>query len=387
MATVTTKDTSLSYLFAQTGGSGDDPLDPTAPGLQSYESDSKFMKDFKTPYTGTNGSGPILNANANLLPTRTDRFRDISSTIDYKLNNGLGLSKAYQKQDSMPGNSDSGFYGFANPTKMFGRDSKSYDLNYLRNEATSRAAMSFKKMGFKPDEVPLGGALFPWDWNNNQVMGIGGIPIGNPNQYNRNHSLPDADAVARRLYTPAPSRLTKLITTDVENAALRPNRTLMHPETVVSNDLQREKLQRPSRNADVIESVQYENIAPRGMGSRVEASMVYGDVDVLRQPIGTNETGSRAVYGQWKNGFSAVNPLLDVSLEDKLQMFKDDYRYVQGKDCPEEFIDYKDTEKNLLNQLVPDPTHVQPGKNEFIRDASTPSVPLLRLPQYEAIFN
>jgi hypothetical protein len=264
---------------------------------------------------------------------------------------------------------------------MFGRNSKSYDLNYLRDEMTARSAMNFKKMGFKPNEVPTQAEYFPWEWNDNQALGIGGVPIGNPNQYNRNGVVPDADAVARRLYQPTPSRMTKMLTTDVEVAAIRPNKTLLHPMTVVSEDLQRQKLQRPSRNADVIESVTYENIMPRGMGMvGKEAPRVYSDTDVLRKPIGTNDTGGRDVDGRWENGHSNVNPLISTSLEDLLTLHKDDFKYVQGKDPGFEEDEFKRGEKLLLSQRVPDYNHVDPTAGEYVHDAGGLNVPYAMLP-------
>ncbi len=370
---------SLSHLFRATGGSGKDPLKPTDLGLDYLQSDSEFLKNFKTPYTGANGSGPILNANANLIPTRTDNYRDISSTLDYKLGNGLGVSTAYRKQDSMAGQTKEGFQGMAKPSKMFGRDSRSYDLNYRRDDMLDRARMSFKKMGFRPNEVPDQADYMPWQWNDNQALGIGGGPIGNPNQYNRNYTVPDADAVARRLYQPAPSRITQMMTTDVEEAALRPNSTLMNPITVVSNDRQREKLQRIPRNADVIESVLYHNIVPRSMGPgrNVEAPRVYSDANVLRRPVGTNDTGGRDVDGRWENGYSSVNPLLDSSLEDYLTMHKSDFKYVQGKEELTETQEFVQNQEKLLNQNVQDYNHIDPKMGLYPHNQSTINTPLV----------
>jgi hypothetical protein len=353
--------------------------------MEYMQPDSEFMKDFITPKVGANGGGPILNANANLMPTVADEYRDISNTLDYRTNNGLGNSRVARKSDSLGGQTVDGFHGPANPSKMFGRNSKSYDLNYKRDEMTDRARSSFKKMGFKPNEVPQFAAYKPWDWNNTTALGISGTKsIGNPNQYNRNYGVPDADAVARRIYQPAPSRQTKMLSTDVEDAALRPQQTLMHPMKVVTEDRQRMKLQHIPRNTDVIESVLYENIMPRGMGSAHEAMRVYSDVGVLRQPIGTNDTGGTAVNGRWENPNSSVNPLHDMTTEDLLTMHKDDFRYVQGKNPVFEEEEYRRNEEELMGQTSSDVFHLQPktgfNNGQFPHNASTINGPLAVYP-------
>ena len=356
----------LSELFFQTGGSGKDPLDGQNPGFEYLQSDSDFLKNFKTPMNSANGAGPILNANANLYPTRADQYRDITDRLDYRLGNGLGVARPFRKNDSVGGATQSGMYGYAEPSKMFGRDSKSYDLNYKREEMTERVRAGFKKMGFKPNEVPDQADFMPWQWNDLQALGIGGEYIGNPNQYNRNYSLPDADQAARRIYQPAPSKLTKMIQTDVETAALRPNRTLLHPLKVVTEDRQRQKLQRPSRNTDVIESVIYESgVQPRGMGTSHNAPKVWAESDVLRQPVGNNGTGDRSLDGRWNNAYSNLNPLLDATLEDLLVAQKNTQKQIRGQDPEKEFNDFRKAELELIKQRVSDPNKIDPTQEEF----------------------
>lgn len=367
----------LSDLFRQTGGTGKDPLTGNNPGLEYLESGSEFLNNFNTPSTGANGSGPILNSNANLLPTRADQYRDISDRLDFKLGNGLGVARPYRKNDSIGGNTERGFYGYSEPSKMFGRNSTSYDLNYKREEMTERARASFKKMGFKPNEVPRDADFFPWQWNDLQALGIGGAPIHNGNQYNRNYAPPDADAVARRIYQPAPSKMTKMIQTDVETAALRPNRTMLHPLKVVTEDRQRMKLQRPSRNTDVIESVIYEKgVQPRGMGTNHNPPKVWADSDVLRQPVGNNGTGDRSLDGRWNNAYANVNPLLDATLEDRLVMFKNTTEQVRGFDLEKETKQFREGELKLLRQIVKDPNQIQPREGEFPNNRQGLNVPL-----------
>lgn len=367
----------LSDLFRQTGGSGNDPLTGQNPGFEYLQSNSEFLQNFKTPYTSANGAGPILNANANLYPTRADQYRDITDTLDFRLGNGLGVARPYRKNDSIGGATQTGMYGYAEPSKMFGRNSKSYDLNYKRDEMIERVQAGFKKMGFRPNEVPEQADFMPWQWNDLNALGIGGSYIGNPNQYNRNYSLPDAEPAARRIYQPAPSKLTKMIQTDVETAALRPNRTLLHPLTVVTSDRQRMKLQRPSRNADVIESVIYEaGVQPRGMGTSHNAPKAWAETDVLRQPVGNNGTGDRSLDGRWNNAYADVNPLLDATLEDLLVAQKNTQKQIRGQDPEKEFDQFRKGELELLRQKVLDPNRINPAEDEFPENRDGLNVPL-----------
>lgn len=360
-------------------GSGVDPLKPDLPGMEYVEGNSEFLKNFQTPYTGANGSGPILNANANLLPTRDDSYLETANSHDYKLYNGIGVAKQYRKPDSMGGQTDNGFQGLPYPSKMFGRDSRTPDLNYQRDDMMDRARMAFKKMGFRPNETPPMSNYYPWEWNDTNAMGIGGAPIGNPNQYNRNYPVPDADAVARRLYQPTPSRLSKMLVVDTIKESMMPQRTLMHPLKVVTEDRQRMKLQRIPRNADVIESVIYENIMPRGVTSSHGTPKVWQDADVLRQPIGTNDTGDKSVYGIWRNPHSDINPVPSIANEDRLTEYKSDLRYVRGKNPEFEFKMAEDNYKKLNAQKVDDVFKIQPSEHEFPHMASTINGPLYPL--------
>ena len=369
----------LAALFRGTGGTGFDYAAASDIGLDYLASDSAFLSSFETPFTGANGGGPILNADANLLPTRSDQYRDISNTLDFRLGDGLGVAQPFRKNDSMGGSTPGGFYGPAEPTKMFGRDSKTPDLNYAREQNLERARAAYKKLGFKPDEQPEDAFFQPWDWNDLQALGIGG-PADNPNQYNRNYSLPDADGVARRMYQPAPSRVTKMLSTDIEVASLTPQRTLLHPLKVVTEDRQREKLQRIPRNTDVREAVTYENIMPRGMSSNVDAPLVWGNADVLRYAVGTNDTGDRSVLGRWNAGLS--EPLQVVQNQDKMRVAEHDFKDVQGKDPAAELRQYEDNRARLRaqGQSVADPTNVavRPGEYPWNRDGPSQALYLPR---------
>ena len=354
-----------------------DTLDGNNPGLDYLEADSEFMQNFITPIVGANGAGPILNANANLLPTRADQYRDTANTNDFRMNEGLGIARPYRKNDSMGGATEEGFYGWAKPTKMFGRDSVTPDLNYQRDEMMSRAQAVLKKMGQKPNEVPQFAAYKEFDWNNNQLTGRGGMVINNPNQYNRNGLVPDADQVSRRLYQPAPSRLTKMLNTDIETASLVPNRTLHPPLKVVTEDRQRMKLQRAPRNADVIESVIYDNIMPRGMESSHTTPKIWSDPSVLRQPVGTNDSGDRSIDGIWRNGYSDTQPLLDATNEDRLIVAKNFQQQVRGyQSVEDEEKAFRESEYFLQSQRVSDNTHIQPAPGEFPHNRQGLNVPL-----------
>lgn len=348
--------TSISHLFLGTGGDGVDPAELPGAG-EPTPSDIEFVNNFRTPMTGINGGGPILNANANLLPTRSDTFREISSMHDYRMNNGLGVSKAYRKPDSQGGQTEDGFHGMAYPTKLFGRTSRGFDLNLNRVDHMERANMGLKTMGSKPNEVPIGANYFPWQWNDLQAMGDGSP--NNPNAYNRNHSLPDADQAARRLYQPAPSRLSKMLSTDTEESSLRPQQTAMHPMKVISEDRTRMALQRVPKNVDVAEAVVYENIAPRGMSNKTGTYKVWADASALRQPIGSNDTGDKSVHGRWQAPSSTNNqPLMGMSMEDRLQAAKHYHENVDGKNPGLEERHFMERELRLARQTSRDPTKV-----------------------------
>lgn len=368
----------LSQLFAQTGGP-----DPNAPILPEVEPSPAFLEAFSTAqYTGANGAGPILNPNAILVPDRADQYRESENFNDFRLGNGLGVSRAFRKPDSMGGQVTGGFHGLPYPDKNFGRSTRSHDLNWDRDVLTERARMAFKKMGYKPNEVPSGANYFPWQWNNLQALGIG----SHGNQYNRNYAVPDADAVARRLHDPSPSRRTKMLTTDVEEAALRPNKTALHPVKVVSEDRQREKFQRISKNTDVIESVLYENIHPRGMGAPngQEAPYIWADPNVLRRPVGNDETADRSYIGIWRNGNDQVGggnaAMLASTNEDLLQLHKDFRTYIKGETLPREIRQFSRGEEYLNTRPVPDPNELNPYPGEYPHNQSGINGPLVPYP-------
>ena len=356
----------LAEVFELTGGP-----DASSPAIPDTAASPAFLRNFSTAqFTGGNGSGPILNANAVLMPDRASNYHDNSTANDYRLGNGIGVARAFSKPDSMAGQSLDGFQGMAVPNKMFGRSTKSHDMAWSRDDHRERAGMALKKVGFKTGEVPTGAQLQPWQWQNHTAMGIGSA-MGNGkqgSQYNRNYALPDADAVARRLYTPAPSCLTQMLATDVEEAALRPNSTRLHPMKVISEDRQREQMIRIPRNTDVRESVLYENIMPRGMGSRQSAVRVYGDTDALLQPVGTNETGDRSVLDRWGTPYNCMDPLAVSTLEDRLQLFKDGTRNIRGQEFDQEIENYYRANRRLDEQLVYDPNNVQPVEGEYPRN-------------------
>lgn len=365
----------LIDVFNQTGGP-----DPDAAVTPELGPSAAFLQNFSTAqFTGANGSGPILNANANLIPTRADQYRDSSSFNDFRLGNGLGVSRAFRKPDSQPGQVDGGFYGNPVPNKMFGRSDVSHDLNFNRDLNQERADMSLKKMGFKPNELPKGGGIKQWVWQDHNTIGVGG-PGGN--QYNRNYGLPDADAVYRRMYQPAPSRLTQMLGVDVEEAALRPNRTMHHPMKVVSEDKTRDQWHRIPRNTDVAEHVIYEKIVPRGFGpgNGQEAPRIYGDTSILRQPVGTNETGDRSVLDRWGNPSHHTDPLAVSTLEDNLTRYRDDQRFVRGHDLEKEMAQYRQAEDYLNSRGVFDPNMVQPQPGEFPRNQQGINGPLVAYP-------
>ena len=367
--------TTLAEVFAQTGGP--DPLSPVVPDT---EPGVAFLSNFSTAqYTGAHGNGPILNAHAVLMPSVAGNYDDNSTINDYRLGNGLGISRPFGRPDSMGGQVDGGQQGNPYPNKMFGRSTTSHDQNLNRLDHRERAQMNLKKMGFKDGEVPKGSHLQPWVWQNNTALGIGSaMQDGRQgNQYNRHYGVPDADAVARRMYTPTPSRMTQMLAIDIEDVQLRPSRTLLHPMKYVSEDKQRDKYMRIPRNADVHESVVYENIVPRGMGRHNQAGpRIYGRSDVLKQPVGSNETGDRSIYGIWKNASHSTDPLAASTLEDRLTLFRDFEKNCNGRDIDRELREYANANTRLDSQSVYDPNGIQPTRGEYEYGNSTPSGPL-----------
>jgi hypothetical protein len=176
-----------------------------------------------------------------------------------------------------------------------------------------------------------------------------------------------------------------MLSTDVEKAALRPNRTALHPVTVVSEDRQRQKDQRISRNTDVIESVLYENIFPRGMGpvNLQEAPKVWSDSSVLRIPVGNNETGDRSYIGIWRNGQDGASNFGATTAstnDDLLRLYKDSETYVRGKSLPREIREFSDSEKYLNTREVPDPNEIQPYPGEYPHNQQGINTPLVAYP-------
>lgn len=360
----------LAEVFNMTGGP-----DKTSAAIPELEPSAEFLKEFSSAhFTGANGSGPILNANAVLLPTVADNYRDTANTNDFRLGGGLGVSRPYRKQDSMGGQTAEGFHGLAIPNKLFGRDARSHDMSWNRHEQMQRAQMALRKFGYKDGEVPEGAALKPWQWNDIQALGIG----THGNQYNRNYPQPDADAVYRRLYEPTPSRRTQMLGMDVETHAMRPERTMLHPLKVVAEDRSREFDMRIPRGTDVKEAVTYEKGAmPRGWGPVFgqQAVRAWGDVDVLKQPVGTNDTADRSVFDRWNAPFDSNQPLHAATLEDRLMAIKADARYVRGQDVDSEVSRFLEGERRLASQYAPAPFEIiAPG--EYEHNASDINGPL-----------
>ncbi len=357
----------LSDLFQYTNGDVKMLNVPLNDNPSFLDAESAFMQNFVTPFTGTDVDG-IMNPDISALPTIDDSYRDISNSNDFRLGTGLGVSRAFRKPDSMLAHEgDSPMFGAIQPNKNFGRSSVSQDLNNLRVDHTERAAMSFKKLGYKNAEQPDQAYYQPYEWNP-QPGGPSRVEAatGDGNQrgssaysafVRSHHPTMDADQFARRSYQPAPSRLTKMLGVDVEQQGLMQQRTLLDPLTYVTNDRQREKFQNISRNTDVTEAVIYENIMPRGMAPPmgIQAPQVYSEYDVLRQPIGTNDTGSRAVFDRLTNPYSNQgHEMLAETLEDNLVRYKADYEFVQGKNLRAEIEDFMAGERAFAAQTTRD---------------------------------
>lgn len=368
---------SLSHLFTNTPThEANKPLGALSV-FGHMDANSEYMKNFSVPFSGSDGGGILENSMANFIPNVDDSYRDISSTHDWRLGNGLGVSRAFRKPDSMPAHEgENPIHGRIIPTKNFGRSTVAPDLNNARDELRARARMAMPVMGSKRDEVPEQSMMREFDYNPQKIRADGSAyaaPV-------RGHQpRADASALHRRIYQPAPSRLTKMLSTDVEMAALRPQQTLHHPMKVVSEDRTREMEYRIPRNTDVTESVVYEGIHPRGMGSHVGGGKVWGRVDVLRQPVGNSDTGDKSALGRLSNpGPQSGNELLAETLDDALVKMKADHKYVRGYDIDEEMRWFRKGEEALYRQGItaPDPTGVGGSIHEFSRSASTANMPM-----------
>lgn len=360
----------LGDLFEYTNGDVKMLNFPLNDNPSFLDAESSFMQNFVTPFSGTDVDG-IMNPDVSALPTMDDSYRDFSNTNDFRLGTGLGISRAFRKPDSMLAHTgDSPMFGAIQPNKNFGRSTVSHDLNNLRVEHGERANMSLKKLGFKNAQQPDDSYYQPYEWNvqpggpAHQEMqrgeGASGQQMGSSaysSFVRSHHPVMDADQFARRSYQPAPSRLTKMLGVDIEQQGLMQQRTMLDPMTYVTNDRQREKFQSVPRNADVAEAVIYENITPRGMAPPMgnQAPQIYSEYDVLRQPIGTNDTGSRAVFDRLTNPYSHQgHELLAETLEDNLVRYKSDYEFVQGKNLKAEIEDFMAGEQAFAAQAVRD---------------------------------
>ncbi len=284
--------------------------------------------------------GLLFNDNANLAPTYDDSWRDIASSHDYRMPNGLGISRSFARPDSQLRTE---WFGEVQPTKNFGRDSKTVDQVDLYASNRERADMQFRILGSKPHRKPAGTDLREYEYN--VPVGYGGDERGgntgvNHSNYNRLTPVPDADAVYRRLYQPAPSRLTKMLGADTELLGLMPQRTVMDPVSVVDNDMTRHQIRAVPRNVDVREAVRVgsaEGDAPRGMsypngGSAVH---IWSSTEGSRVPIGSDDTGDKSVFG----ALQAPNYAGEQSFRegsDRLTAAKMADRFVLGHDIEDE---------------------------------------------------
>lgn len=351
----------MDALFAQAGSA---PDSNAAPDRNAAAPTDDFLRAFAAP-TGGFQTGPIQNLDANLLPTRVDAYRDSCNTNDFRLGNGLGVSRPFRKPDSQPAATGDGFHGWVRPTKNFGRSDRNSDANMRRVDAEERASMHRRPMGSKDYEVPEGMRAQEWVYNNQVQLGV----AGGEHQYNRNTPMPDASKVARRGYEPAPSRRSKLASTDVETAALRPNSTRYLPLQFFEEDHSRDIVRRVPRNTDVREAVIYESAPPRGMGPHggVAAPVAHPSVDAQRRPIGTNETGDRSVLGIWTAPRDTTGGVKHLTTnEDFALLHRDEHKYIRGHDLDYE-LGYHTRAAAVLDRApVRDPALIRPREDEFV---------------------
>lgn len=323
------------------------------------EPGSEFLRNFQTPWTGTSDKAQdIMNANANVLPTDAGQYEDPGTIAhDYKLPHGLGVARAFRKPDSQLAVGT--FRSEPTPTANFGRVDKSMDFNMMRGELEERARAPLKKAGYKDYEKPEGAYLQPWEWNAQIGYGSGAGDANHSNRHRHYGLGADAELLARRKYEPPRARLQKMIGVDTELQSLLPNRTMLDPEKVISEDRTREVELRIPRNADVAEAVIDENIAPRAWGTSNSraAHRVHMDATQLRQPIGNSDTGDRSLLNEWRNAYSIYNAGVRHAdtMEDKLMRAMVDFEQVRGYDAVREMEEFAVAERTLKSRHVPDP--------------------------------
>lgn len=327
-----------------------DSVPPQSPYL------NEFMLSFKS-----------LNPNANLIPTQDNTFNDDTAFHDFK----FGKFRKLPKVDSQLHDD---VYGKVFPNRNYGRSDKQFDEAYLRESNTERAMATMRRNqapvykkerstgntanttdqneerlqldaeiwyhvrqngGSRNDEVPLGTNLKPHQYNPKSENGTGIV-------YNKN--LPRFDAeVMDRLYKPAPSRVLKMNTIDIEEHGMVPQSQVLVAEDYVKNDMQRFKIGKIRKNVDIFET-------PRtdvwGVKTVQEGPRAHPSTHSSRQRIRPD-----VIPGYWSQP-NYEGSLHAESNQDQLDRHLANFRYVRGYDLEKEIQQFAQSERAYREQAA-----------------------------------
>lgn len=324
--------------------------------------DVSFWQSWGMPITPRTNGYFETNPHANLLPNIDDSLRDTQLRNEWRLGNGMGISRAFRKPDSQL---SEGFKGILSSpglaqTKLFGRNTKTPEVS--RNVQVDYALRNINNN--KYDEVPEGAGYKEYDWN--VPLNGSGARMATTNNlaahlHNRNAHYLDHDMAAKRIYKPPPSRLTKKLHVEVEKNQLRPQNMIRDPMKVFENDPRNYIQMRTPRNADVREMVTTERrdgVLLRGAGpmNGVVAQSARTRVDHFKRPIAYAETGTRDILNRWgqPNPTRDGNGVLRQNEQDRMK-YEDNQSFIRGYRIQKE-LDANQRSASRLNAMpVPDP--------------------------------
>lgn len=290
------------------------------------------------------------NPGSNFLPTADHSFDDGSLRNDWR-GLGLGTQRAFKKPDERISdefkNMESPLYRntIPNTNRKSAGINRNLEMEYaMRKINNSRHA-----------ERPMGTNINP-----REKHGVNVHNNLNAHFHNLRGHLHDNSQDFKRQYRPPASRLTKMITMDLEKNSLRPTRSSAHPMKLYENDPRQYIQYRAPRNADVREMVTAEKgIAPYGSHSKmngVSAYTPYQRVDHFREPIANHETGQKDIYSHW--GMPKVinsGRALARENENKLLRQYAHNKEIRGFDLEQELAAHNINQNRVRNHQRPDP--------------------------------
>ncbi len=303
------------------------------------------------------------NPSANFLPEVDNSLDDNSLRNNWRMGNGLGIARAWRKPDSQL---SEGFKAMTNPktipyagTMQPGRVGKSAPVS--RNMQIEYGRRNLNNS--RKDETPEGAGYRPYDWDVPYDLSQGRqSTVNNINAHRKNlnaHYI-DPTHAYRRLYKPAPGKLTKKLHIPIEINQLRPQNMIRDPMVILENDPRMYTQMRMPKNFDVREMVRDErsDVPLRGAGpiNGVEAYQPYVRTDHIRRPIGNVENGSRVVLHRWQqpdkgDGYEGHYE----EYERERKKHEDNQRFIRGYDVDKEIRMYRAQNHRLRSMQVPNP--------------------------------